>query len=143
MQAARSFCVAGIVSMLIFICPGSSGWTYRVFRDCNHERKVICKYADHWRIRNERDVLLRFQGRTPHIRPLLDEVEGDERNDLKLILKHLDEDLLHTLGYRELTRAEVKHIGKGVLEALRVLHEDGFVHTGQQSKPDSRAEGWR
>ncbi|EGP82538.1 uncharacterized protein MYCGRDRAFT_51425 [Zymoseptoria tritici IPO323] len=105
---------------------GASVW---LASDCNHERNVILKYADHWRIRSERDVLLRFQEQTPRVRPLLDEVEGDEQNDLKLILKHLDEDLLHTLGHRELTRAEVKHIGKGVLEALRVLHEDGFVHT--------------
>ncbi|SMY29794.1 unnamed protein product [Zymoseptoria tritici ST99CH_1A5] len=105
---------------------GASVW---LASDCNHERNVILKYADHWRIRNERDVLLRFQEQTPHVRPLLDEVEGDEQNDLKLILKHLDEDLLHTLGHRELTRAEVKHTGKGVLGALRVLHKDGFVHT--------------
>ncbi|KJX93686.1 serine/threonine protein kinase [Zymoseptoria brevis] len=94
----------------------------------SQRQQVIVKYADHWRIRNERDVLLRFQARTPHIRPLLDHVE-DESGNLILILKFLAEDALHTLGDRQFTRAEVKYIGRSVLEALKTLHADGFVHT--------------
>lgn len=79
---------------------------------------MIFKYADHWRIRNERHVLLRFQSRTSHtcIRPLLDEVGEAGPNNLALFLQHLDEVSWHTLDHRQLTRGEVKHIGKGVLE---------------------------
>lgn len=91
-------------------------------RDSRREQKVIVKFADHWRIRNERHVLLRFQSRTSHtcIRPLLDEVEEDGHSNLALFLQHLDEVSWHTLDYRQLTRGEVKHVGKGVLERWKM-----------------------
>ncbi|SMR53031.1 unnamed protein product [Zymoseptoria tritici ST99CH_1E4] len=96
--------------------------------DSLRSQQVIVKYADHWRIRNERDVLLRFQTRTPRVRPLLDEVEDGSGNPI-LILRFLAEDALHTLDRRQFSRSEVKRIGRGVLEALKALHEAGFVHT--------------
>lgn len=39
------------------------------------KEKVIVKSVNHFRIHNERDVLLRFQSRTSLFRPLLDEIE--------------------------------------------------------------------
>ncbi|KAG8631025.1 hypothetical protein KVT40_000165 [Elsinoe batatas] len=94
------------------------------------QNPVIVKYARHWRVRNERDMLLQFQDRTPHLRRLLDEVEiADEKEALALILNHLDSDILAVSDRRHLTRDEVKRVGKGVLLALKVLHGDGFVHT--------------
>ncbi|KAF2225503.1 kinase-like domain-containing protein [Elsinoe ampelina] len=91
---------------------------------------VIVKYARHWRIRNERDMLLRFQDQTPHLRRLLDEVDFDGDPDTTaLILQYLDRDSLSVCNRRRLTRAEIKFVAQGVLLALDVLHEDGFVHT--------------
>lgn len=125
MQTAQGFCVTGHVNMLISclptLIPLTTYPTY-VPRDSRREQKVIVKYADHWRIRNERHVLLRFQSRTSRtcIRPLLDEVEEDGPNNLAFFLQHLDEVSWHTLDYRQLTRSEVKHIGKGVLERWKM-----------------------
>ena len=31
---------------------------------------------------------------------------------------------------KRLTRPEVKQVAKGVLEALNVMHEDGYIHAG-------------
>ncbi|KAK1086660.1 hypothetical protein LTR33_001460 [Friedmanniomyces endolithicus] len=93
-------------------------------------QKVIVKHAKHFRVQNERDVLLRFQGQTSHLRPLLDEVEfGDGERWPALVLSYLDDDLLTSSSKRRLTRTELKSVGKGVLKALEVLHKDGFVHT--------------
>lgn len=80
-------------------------------------------------MRNERDMLVRFQDQTFHLRPLLDEVNlGDWP---ALVLRYLDDDLLASCGRRSLTRRELKSVGKGVLKALEVLHGEGFVHTGK------------
>ena len=93
--------------------------------------KVIIKHADHYRVRNERDVLVRFGDRTPHLWPLLDEVELEGRAEWPaLVLRDLDDDLLACSGRRKLSRGELKSVGKGVLEALEVLHGEGLVHTG-------------
>lgn len=47
-----------------------------------------------------------------------------------IVLKHLDDDLLNAEMKKNLTRREIKYVSRCVLEALRVLHEDGYVHTG-------------
>ena len=89
----------------------------------------MIKSVRHFRLRNERDVLKRFQGRTSSLRPLVDEIE--EPSELPaLVLKYLDDDLLSASATRRLTRLEIKHVARKVLEALEVLHEDGYVHTG-------------
>ena len=87
---------------------------------------VIVKHVNHFRLQNERDVLLRFQSSTPHIRPLLDEIDtGTESHTL--ITRWLDGDLLNAT----LATSEVKLVAKGVLEALRALHAEGYIHTGE------------
>lgn len=80
----------------------------------------------------ERDALHRFQDRTPHIRPLLDEIpmEGESKWPA-LVLKWLDDHVLRTSIDRKLSRAELKRVGFGVLKALEVIHESGYVHTGE------------
>ncbi|KAJ5933618.1 hypothetical protein N7454_005947 [Penicillium verhagenii] len=88
----------------------------------------MAKSVRHFRLPNERDILLRFQSRTPYIRPLIDEVE-DSSAPPTLILKYLDEDVLHASNSKRLTRPEVKYVVKKVLEALLLLHDEGFVHT--------------
>lgn len=93
-----------------------------------HQETVIAKSVRHFRLQNERDILLRFQDRTPCIRPLIEEL-GDSTVPPTLILKHLDNDALRASNKQRLTRLEVKYVAKRVLEALSVLHDEGFVHT--------------
>jgi len=83
-------------------------------------------------LQNERDVLVRFQSSTPHIRPLLDEIDADTKSHT-LAMKWLDGDLLDATKHRQLASSEVKLVAKSVLEALRVLHAEGFVHTGEHT----------
>jgi serine/threonine protein kinase len=93
------------------------------------QQNVIAKSVGHFRLQNERDVLLRFQHRTPSIRPLIEELE-DSHGPPILLLEYLDDDLLNASNKRRLTRPEVKFVSKKLLEALAVLHDDGLVHTG-------------
>lgn len=95
---------------------------------------VIVKNVNHFRLQNERDVLLRFQSSTPHIRPLLDEIDtGTESHTL--IMRWLDGDLLNATKDRQLATSEVKLVAKCVLEALRALHAEGYIHTGEPTAP--------
>ncbi|PLB51615.1 kinase-like protein [Aspergillus steynii IBT 23096] len=90
-----------------------------------HNETVIVKSVRHFRLQNECDVLRQFQHRSPYLRPLLDDIEDPPA----LILKHLDDDLLHASNCTRLSRLEVKHVARRVLKALTVLHADGYVHT--------------
>ncbi|KAF2441464.1 putative serine/threonine protein kinase [Karstenula rhodostoma CBS 690.94] len=95
-----------------------------------HENVVIKSVRDHPRVENERDVLKRFQHRTPHLRPLIDEIE-EPSQPTTVVLKYLDSDLWQTAQSerKQLNRKELKHVSRAILEALRVLHESGYVHT--------------
>jgi serine/threonine protein kinase len=90
---------------------------------------MIKSVLDHPRVENERDVLKRFQRRTPYLRPLIDEID-EQTFPVTIALKYLQGDLLEASIARTLNRRELKHISRCVLEALKTLHEDGFVHTG-------------
>lgn len=83
----------------------------------------------HWRLHNERDILKRFQGRSPTLRPLVDEIE-DPVEPPAIVLKYLDDDLSKASRKQSLTRSEIKYVAKNILDALQMLHEDGYVHTG-------------
>ncbi|PYH38976.1 kinase-like protein [Aspergillus neoniger CBS 115656] len=95
-----------------------------------HKKPVVVKSVEgHWRLHNERDVLNRFQGHCPNLRPLLDEIQ-DPVEPPAIILKYLDDDVTRASRKQRLTRPEIKYVAKNVLEALQLLHEDGYVHTG-------------
>jgi hypothetical protein len=94
-----------------------------------NQENVVVKSIRHFRLQNERDVLLRFQSRSQFIRPLLDEVQTTQGLQ-SLVLRYLDNDILCASNTKRLTRLEVKYVAQRVLSALAVLHEDGFVHTG-------------
>lgn len=96
------------------------------------DQTVVIKSVRHFRLENERDVLKRFQSRTSSLRPLIDEIE-DPSDPPALVLKYLDDDLLNSSAAQRLTSLEIKHVAKKILEALKVLHEDGYVHTGMVS----------
>ncbi|KAF7594888.1 hypothetical protein BBP40_007922 [Aspergillus hancockii] len=95
---------------------------------------VIIKSVHHFRLQNERDVIKRFQHRTPFLRPLIDEIV-EPSNPPAIVLKHLDDHLLNASVSQRLTSQEIKYVARSVLEALKVLHEDNFVHT--DIKPDN------
>lgn len=90
---------------------------------------MIVKSVQHFRLQNERDVLKRFQSRTPFIRPLVDEVV-EPSDPPAIVLRHLDENLLDASIARKLTSPEIKYVARRILEALRVLHNDNYVHAG-------------
>jgi serine/threonine protein kinase len=48
-----------------------------------------------------------------------------------IVLKHLEDDLLTASGAKKLSGREIRYVSKRILEALKVLHEDGYVHTGR------------
>jgi hypothetical protein len=97
---------------------------------------VVGKCKSVRRLQNERDVLRRFQTRTSlFFSPSTDRREGWKirpihRLALVLKHKHLDDDRVTASATRRLTRLEIRHVAKKVVEALQVLHEDGYVHTG-------------
>lgn len=62
----------------------------------------------------------------PHIRQLLDEIE----ESAALVLKRMDDNALGASNSKKLERADVKFIVNRVLDALKTLHEAGFVHIG-------------
>ncbi|POS78968.1 serine/threonine protein kinase [Diaporthe helianthi] len=97
-------------------------------RDQGKEIVVVKSVSGHPRVENERDILKRFQGRSTHIRPLIDEIQ-DPAKPTTIILRHLDEDLLDASIRKSLNRKEIISVSRSILEALSVLHEDGFVHT--------------
>jgi serine/threonine protein kinase len=90
---------------------------------------VIKSVQGHPRVEIERNVLQRFHHRTPYLRPLMDEID-DPCGTVTIALKYLQADLLDASVARTLNRREVKYASRCVLEALKTLHEDGFVHTG-------------
>lgn len=97
----------------------------------NQERNsAIVKSANHFRIHNERDVLLRFRRKSPLLRPLLDEIQ-DPISPPATVLKYPEDDILHASNGKRLARTEVKYVARCVLKALSVLHHEGFVHTGK------------
>jgi serine/threonine protein kinase len=90
---------------------------------------VIKSVQGHPRVENEKKVLRRFQHRTPYLRPLIDEI-NELFVPVTIVLKHLQGDLLDASVAKTLSRRELKYVSRCVLEALKALHEDGFVHTG-------------
>ncbi|KAH9213715.1 putative serine/threonine protein kinase [Leptodontidium sp. 2 PMI_412] len=93
------------------------------------ENLVVLKAVEgHWRLHNERDILKRFQGRSPTIRPLLDEIEHPVEPPA-IVLQYLDDDLSKASRKQRLTRSEIKYVARNILEAIQVLHKDGYVHT--------------
>lgn len=89
------------------------------------------------RVENERDVLQRFQSRSSYIRPLIDEIQ-DPPEPTAIVLRHLESDLLQASVQNRLHREEIKYVSRRVLESLDVLHQDGYVHTGEALARDGR-----
>lgn len=59
------------------------------------------------------------------IRQMIDYIEDPP----SLVLEYLDDNLLDVCSQRRLKTKYVKVVARTVLEALALLHEEGFVHT--------------
>lgn len=99
--------------------------------DSNLETRtcIVKSIPKHWRLRNEADILKRYQDRSPFLRPLVDEIE-EPSEPASIVLQYMDADLLNESNKTRLTRPEIKHVAKTVLEVLKMFHEEGLVHTG-------------
>lgn len=75
----------------------------------------------------ERDTLKIVHGKSC-IRQMIDNIE----NPPSIVLEYLDDNLLDVSRQKRLEGNDVKLVARTVLEALSLLHENGFVHTGQQ-----------
>jgi hypothetical protein len=83
--------------------------------DLNHDTVVIKAVLNHPRVKNEADFLKLYQNRSPHLRPLVDEIV-EPYNYPTIALRHLDDHLLNASIDRALNRQEVKHVSRCVLE---------------------------
>jgi hypothetical protein len=99
-----------------------------VITGTNTRRKSLPRVSDTSDYRTNGIFYSAFD-RTPCIRPLIEDF-WDTTVPPTLILRYLDDDALRALNKQRLTRLEMKYVAKRVLEALAVLHDEGFVHTG-------------
>ncbi|TGO46288.1 hypothetical protein BCON_0333g00010 [Botryotinia convoluta] len=53
------------------------------------------------------------------------------------LAQYLDDDLMTETYKKTLTRCELKFVARRALKALMVLHDDGFVHTESDVKPNN------
>lgn len=87
---------------------------------------MVIKRAPPHLLNIEREVLGVVQNHTC-IRQMIDNIESPS----SLVLEYLDDDLLDVCSRKRLESSDVKVVARIILEALAVLHENGFVHTGQ------------
>ncbi len=61
---------------------------------------------------------------------MIDEIQ-DPAEPVTIVLKYFDDDLQNASNKKLLSRKELKSVSKRILQALSVLHDDGYVHTGR------------
>jgi hypothetical protein len=61
---------------------------------------------------------------------MIDEIR-EPPEPVAIALKYLDDDLYNASKRKLLNRTELKYVSKGILESLKALHQEGFVHTGK------------
>jgi len=87
---------------------------------------VVIKRALPHLLNIERDILETLKTHKC-FRQMTDFIESP----LSLVLEYLDDNLLDVCSRKRLESSDVKIVARTILEALAVLHENGFVHTGQ------------
>jgi serine/threonine protein kinase len=61
---------------------------------------------------------------------LTDEIE-EPSDPPTIVLEYLEDHLLNASIKKTLNRKELKYVARRILEVLKVLHEEGYVHTGK------------
>lgn len=97
-------------------------------RNLKDETCIVKGIHNHWRLQNEASALKKYQGQTPFIRPLIDDIV-EPSEPASIVLRYLDTDLLKESNKKRLSRSDIKKVAKAILLALKVLHQDGLVHT--------------
>ena len=87
---------------------------------------MVIKRAPPHLLSIEREILKIVQNHKC-IRQIIDNIGSPS----SLVLEYLDDNLLDVCSRKRLEGSDVKVVARTVLEALAVLHEDGFLHTGQ------------
>ncbi|KAL9130438.1 MAG: hypothetical protein Q9217_001361 [Psora testacea] len=87
-------------------------------------RQVVIKRAPPHLLSIEREILEIVQNHKC-IRQMIDNIDSPS----SLVLEYLDDNLLDVCSRKRLEGSDVKVVARTVLEALAVLHENGFVHT--------------
>lgn len=78
-----------------------------VRRNLSGEKCIVKSIRGHWRLKNEADVLQRYQSETPFLRPLVDDIH-DPADPPSIVLRHLDSDVLTESNKKRLSRPEIK-----------------------------------
>ncbi|KAK3298939.1 kinase-like domain-containing protein [Chaetomium fimeti] len=97
-------------------------------RNQRDEKCIVKSIRGHWRLQNEAEIAKRYQSQTPFLRPLIDEIQ-EPADPPSIVLGYLDSDMLTESNKKRLSRPEIKQVARCILEALRVFHKDGMVHT--------------
>ncbi|KAL2014942.1 hypothetical protein VTK56DRAFT_6740 [Thermocarpiscus australiensis] len=97
------------------------------------KQPVVIKSIRHARLENERNILKRFQHAAP-LGPLIDEIQ-EPQDPPAIVLQYFDCHIGDIVEAKGLTPREARYVSRRVLEGLRVLHDNGFVHT--DVKPDN------
>ena len=87
---------------------------------------MVVKRAAPRPLRIEREALGIVQHHSC-FRQMIDYIESPS----SLVLEYLDDNLLDVCSRERLQSPDVKVVARVVLEALTVLHGNGFVHTGK------------
>ena len=87
---------------------------------------MVIKRAPPHLLSNEREILGIVQNHTC-FRQMIDNIESPS----SLVLEYLDDNLLDVCSRKRLEGSDLKLVARIVLEALAVLHENGFVYTGK------------
>ncbi|EJT79432.1 hypothetical protein GGTG_04516 [Gaeumannomyces tritici R3-111a-1] len=95
-------------------------------RNRSGERCIAKSIRDRWRLRNEADVLKRYQSETTFLRPLVDEIH-EPADPPSIVPRYLDSDCPTESNKKRLSRPKIEHVARCVLEALRVLHKNGML----------------
>ncbi|KAK3311893.1 hypothetical protein B0H66DRAFT_578709 [Apodospora peruviana] len=80
----------------------------------------------HWRLRNEADILKRYQSETRFLRPLVDDIH-DPADPPSIVLCYLDSDMLTESNKKRLSRPETKQAGSPMskLDNIFINHGQG------------------
>lgn len=80
-----------------------------------------------------------YQNRTRYLRPIVDEIK-ESAHPPTIVLRHTDDHLLSASVKAPLNRREIRLVSRSILEALKVLHSDRYVHTGKYRDCDGTAD---
>ncbi|KAL8354275.1 hypothetical protein RB601_003909 [Gaeumannomyces tritici] len=80
-------------------------------RNRSGERCIAKSIRDRWRLRNEADVLKRYQSETTFLRPLVDEIH-EPADPPSIVPRYLDSDCPTESNKKRLSRPKIEHVAR-------------------------------